>query len=68
MGATTSDLKIRIILNKFVPINFFDAKKQPNPIFRFFAFTHKINNYYKDVRKELDLSLQITRTNNLDVY
>ena len=23
---------------------------------------------YKDVRKELDLSLQITRTNNLDVY
>ena len=23
---------------------------------------------YKDVRKELDLSLQITRTNTLDVY
>ena len=24
--------------------------------------------HYKDVRKELDLSLQITRTNTLDVY
>ena len=49
MGATTSDLKIWIILYKFVPINFFDAKngppKQPNPIFCFFAFTHKSNNY-----------------------
>ena len=29
MGATTSDLKIWIILYKFVPINFFDAKNGP---------------------------------------
>ena len=41
MGATTSNLKIRIILNKFVPINFFDAKNghQSNQT-RFFVFLH----------------------------
>ena len=49
MGATTSDLKIQIILYKFVPINFFESKNnaQSNQtqFFSFFAFTHKSNNY-----------------------
>ena len=41
MGATTSDLKIRIILYKFVPINFFDAKNGPQSNqTRFFVFLH----------------------------
>ena len=41
MGATISDLKIRIILYKFVPINFFDAKNGPQSNqTRFFVFLH----------------------------
>ena len=41
MGATTSDLKIRIILYKFVPINFFDAQNGPKSNqTRFFVFLH----------------------------
>ena len=39
MGATTSDLKIRILLSKFVPIKFFDAKNGPQSNqTRFFVF------------------------------
>ena len=41
MGATTLDLKIQIILYKFVPINFFDAKNGPQSNqTRFFVFLH----------------------------
>ena len=41
MGTTTSDFKIRIILYKFVPIKFFDAKNGPHSNqTRFFVLLH----------------------------
>ena len=46
--------------------NLGDRRESTAPYLTFLE--HQSGQYYKDVRKELDLSLQITRTNTLDVY
>ena len=60
-----------ILREKFIFWNFRGLFVSPPPILRA-NFSHFLDFYslrpYKDVRKELDLSLQITRTNTLDVY